>query len=554
MNTTTATTQVNGTLFASMIRGGASNLNRNRVIVNELNVFPIPDGDTGDNMLMTIRSGSDAVNAEGSSSVGNAAATAAQGMLLGARGNSGVILSRIFAGISRGLENVEAADVKTFSRALLCGVEEAYGAVSVPVEGTILTVYRDAVNYANSRIRSGSTLESYLADLVMELRSALDRTPDQLPVLKEAGVVDSGGAGFVFIAEGMQQAVNGTAGEDLPSAAPAKKGPDLSLFNRKSVLQFGYCTEFLLQLTDAKTDVDAFRVDDLTAWMEAHGGESIVAFAEGTVIKVHVHTMEPGVMLNHCQQYGEFLTMKIENMMLQHEESTVRNNYRPIEVRKHKRYGVVAVASGDGIRDSFFTVGVDEVVSGGQSMNPSAEEFLRAFDRINADTIFVFPNNGNILLTARQAAGLYDKAEIRVIPSRSIGEGYAAISMMELSGEPEDIEATCAEVMANVVTGGVSRAVRDTVKDGVTVVKDDYIGFRGDTILVDAGTPEEAVRSLAGQLGAEDHDVMLLIAGDTVPAETLAALAEEFTDACPMTEVIPIAGGMPVYQYLLVLE
>ena len=554
MNTTTATTQVNGTLFASMIRGGASNLNRNRVIVNELNVFPIPDGDTGDNMLMTIRSGSDAVNAKGSSSVGNAAATAAQGMLLGARGNSGVILSRIFAGISRGLENVEAADVKTFSRALLCGVEEAYGAVSVPVEGTILTVYRDAVNYANSRIRSGSTLESYLADLVMELRSALDRTPDQLPVLKEAGVVDSGGAGFVFIAEGMQQAVNGTAGEDLPSAAPAKKGPDLSLFNRKSVLQFGYCTEFLLQLTDAKTDVDAFRVDDLTAWMEAHGGESIVAFAEGTVIKVHVHTMEPGVMLNHCQQYGEFLTMKIENMMLQHEESTVRNNYRPIEVRKHKRYGVVAVASGDGIRDSFFTVGVDEVVSGGQSMNPSAEEFLRAFDRINADTIFVFPNNGNILLTARQAAGLYDKAEIRVIPSRSIGEGYAAISMMELSGEPEDIEATCAEVMANVVTGGVSRAVRDTVKDGVTVVKDDYIGFRGDTILVDAGTPEEAVRSLAGQLGAEDHDVMLLIAGDTVPAETLAALAEEFTDACPMTEVIPIAGGMPVYQYLLVLE
>lgn len=552
MNTIT----MNGALFARMVRNGAANLYKNRAIVNDLNVFPIPDGDTGDNMYMTVDAGSAAVKDIKELSLEEMSAKVSKGMLLGARGNSGVILSRIFAGIAKGFSGNGVADVKAVAKAFADGVTEAYGAVAVPVEGTILTVYRDAVEYAGALLREDSTLEEYFDHFMEELRRSLDRTPDLLEVLKEAGVVDSGGAGFVYIAEGMKLALDGTelaSGEEKDETA-ASSAIDVSSFTKDSILEFGYCTEFLLRLQSSKTDVDAFDENELKEYL-GRIGESVVAVKEDSIVKVHVHTMHPGEVLDHCQKYGEFLTMKIENMMLQHHAKIAQSRVEIKTQKPHKPYGIVTVASGDGIKETFTSLGVDVVIDGGQSMNPSAEAFVEAFESINADTILVFPNNSNIILTAKQAAALYGKSDVRVIANKTIGEGYAAISMLDTSsGDTEAILAEIEEVIASVVTGTVSRASRDTEKDGVAVHNGDYIGFVGDTIYVDSPSANDAALSLAKALGAGDYDVMLLICGKDPTPEAAEKLFDELKKNYKRTEVIMIDGGQPVFDYLMILE
>ncbi len=548
------TQHISGELFANMIRSGAANLAANRKTVNDLNVFPIPDGDTGDNMYMTMDSGATELTA-GAGALGDIAAAAAKGMLLGARGNSGVILSRIFAGISHSLDGVDQADIATFSRAFQRGVEEAYRAVSVPVEGTILTVYREAVAYAAGRLREGSTAEEYFDDFMNELHRSLERTPELLDVLKDAGVVDSGGAGFIYIAEGMRQALDGAAFVPAGAQAPQKAaGPDLSLFTEDSELTYGYCTEFLLRLQRSKVDLEHFDLREITDYLN-DAGESVVCFRDGSVVKVHVHTKTPGEILNRMQRWGEFLTLKIENMTLQHSETKVRNSYVPPKRRPHKAYGIVAVAAGEGMRSTFLELGCDEVVSGGQSMNPSAEDFLEAFSRINADVLLVFPNNGNVVLAARQAAQLYEGAEVRVVETKTIGEGYAAISMLDTScGDTEAILDSLREIIDGVVTGHVSPASREALMDGVSVRPGDFIGFARDRIYVDDPDRASAVLRLAEALEAGRFDILLLVAGqDAPPAEAealLAALKKQF----PRLEVILQQGDQPVYDYILILE
>ena len=550
---------LSGPLFFEMVRGGAGRLANNRAVVNDLNVFPIPDGDTGDNMYMTIDSGAGAVKSGEKYDLNSVSEQIARGMLLGARGNSGVILSRIFAGIAKGFEGVESADVRTLGEALEHGVKEAYGAVSQPVEGTILTVFREAVSYANGRIGEDTDLLRYFEDFTGELQRSLLRTPELLSVLKEAGVVDSGGAGLVYIAEGMKNVLNGEIEEGQMEAAPqsGKKAPDFSKFNEDSVLEFGYCTEFLLQLQRAKTDVDHFDVAGLTDWLNGIG-DSVVCFAEGSVIKVHVHTTEPGVVLNHCQEFGEFLTLKIENMTLQHSEAKIENRYTPempALKRARKKFGIAAVANGEGVKETFRSSGVDYVVEGGQSMNPSTEDFLRAFDEINADTIFVFPNNGNVILTAKQAAELYDKSDVRVIGTKDIGQGYAGVSMLDSSiGDADEMVREVEEVISQVVTGGVSKAVRDTEKDGVAIVKGDYLGFVGDTVYTDQKTAFDAAIELTEKLDAGKRDVMFLICGADAPENEARGLYDELSKRFRRTEIIMIDGGQPIYDYLIVLE
>lgn len=551
------TSKLSGVLFASMIKGGAKNLSNNKEIVNELNVFPIPDGDTGDNMSMTIDSGFAALSGVSENeSLDKISSSAAKGMLLGARGNSGVILSRIFAGIAKGFLGVETADVKLLGDAFMNGVEEAYGAVSVPVEGTILTVYKDAVEYANSKITDTTTLESYFDLFIDELRRSLDRTPSLLAVLREAGVVDSGGAGFVYIAEGMKRALDGEIIDDEARAEDhdAHAKVDISSFNADSELKYGYCTEFLLQLLNSKTDPSKFDIDELIKYLN-EVGDSVVAFLDGTIVKVHVHTLNPGNVLNHCQQYGEFLTLKIENMTLQHNETIIRNRFDSVKKNPHKKYAIVSVASGEGIKNTFLSLGTDIVVDGNQSMNPSAEAFIKAFEEIDAETIFVFPNNGNIILTAKQAADLYTKADVRVIPSKTIGEGYSAISMMDTSsGDTDAIIADAIEAIEGVVTGLVSKAVRDTEKDGVSVRKGDYIGFVGDTIYIDDKDRNDAAIALAEKLDAGKYDVALLICGADVDPEESQTLYKLFSEKYKRTEFIMIDGGQPVFDYILILE
>ena len=540
-----------------MVMGGSNNLYANKGIVNDLNVFPIPDGDTGDNMFMTINSGVGAIDGKADGKpLGDVASAISKGMLLGARGNSGVILSRIFAGISNGLGGAETADVDLVGQAFSAGVKEAYGAVSVPVEGTILTVYRDAVEYANSKLAPERTLEEYFTDLTQELRASLERTPDLLAVLKEAGVVDSGGAGFVYIAEGMQDALLGkNADRAAGEASPSAKAVDISLFDENSVLEFGYCTEFLLRLQNAKTDIENFDIDGFIAYLNSVGN-SVVAFRDGSIVKVHVHTMDPGQVLTYCRRYGEFLTVKIENMTLQHNETTVQNRYDPKKSLPHKKYGIVAVAAGDGIKETFSALGCDAVVDGGQSMNPSAEDFLRAFDSMNADTILVFPNNGNIIMTAKQAASLYDKAAVAVIETRSVGEGYAAISMLDLNCDTaEEIAEQAKEAIDGVVTATVCRAIRDTEKDGVSVKSGDYIGFSDDDVIYsDSPSAPEALLDLAESLDAGDHDIIMVISGKDAKESDAADIYNKLKAKYKYADVIMIDGGQPIYDYMMILE
>ncbi len=546
---------LDGKLYAEMVRNGAANLNRNREEVNDLNVFPVPDGDTGDNMYLTIDSGNHAVGDCEEIVLSDVSKKIANGMLMGARGNSGVILSRIFSGIAKSLSDSTSADVRTFGKALEDAIAEAYSAVSKPVEGTILSVYRDAVHYANGQIGNDTSFESYFVYFVKELRESLKRTPELLQVLKEAGVVDSGGAGFVYIAEGMQKALNGEK-IDAGSAgkpAPQQEAIDFDAFTEDSELTWGYCTEFLLRLQRSKVDLETFDVGELSDWLN-EVGNSVVCFREGTVVKVHVHVMDPGEVLSHVRRYGEFLKLKIENMSLQHNETEL-TGHTPGKVQKHKKYGVVTVANGPGIVKLFRELGADEVVSGGQSMNPPAESFVTAFDRLNCDEIFVLPNNKNIVMTAEQAAEIYDKKPVHVIPTRDVGQGYAVLSMMDTTlPTHEEVEKEARENYEGVTTGFVSKATRDTKLDGIEIREADYIGFTDGKIYVDDGDADSAAKILAAKLSMGHYDVALILRGADATKERAEALTEALQAEYPDTEIILLDGDQPIYPYIMVLE
>ena len=382
---------VDGAVFERLVLSGAANLKAHARTVDELNVFPIPDGDTGENMCMTICGGLDGMKKVESNSVEEKAKALSDGMLLNARGNSGVILSQLFRGMAEGFAGVERATLYDVAQALDRGVECAYGAVVNPVEGTILTVAREASEYARSRISEGSTLESFAFDYFTEAKASLKRTPELLAVLKEAGVTDSGGAGLMYIAEGTLSAARGADIVDESSEQAKKIDLDFDKFTENSVMEFGYCTEILLRLQRAKTNLDMFTPQIFIDYLTAIGGDSIVAFVTGTVLKVHVHTMTPWKVLEFAQRYGEFLTVKIENMTLQHNETTVvKDGERLIDdddlrvEKPRKKFGLVTVATGNGLISAFKECGADVVIDGGQGKNPSTDDFIKAFEQTNA--------------------------------------------------------------------------------------------------------------------------------------------------------------------------
>lgn len=534
------TTKIDAGNYVRMVGAGTSYLNDNRKVVNDLNVFPIPDGDTGDNMYMTINAGWNA--AEIHSSIAETAQTVSRGMLLGARGNSGVILSRIFAGISKGLTGVDEADLDAFKKAMRSGVEESYKAVSNPVEGTILTVFKDSVRAAEC---CDGTFEEYFKLLCEESEKSLARTPALLDVLARAGVVDSGGAGLVHILSGMRASLDPEASWDEGSVKDETKALDLSLFNEDSVLEYGYCTEFLLRLQRSKVDVDVFDASEIIDYLNSVG-ESVVAFREGTIVKAHVHTMTPGEILNHCQRWGEFLTIKIENMTLQHHESHKYTAKLP-----HKKAAVVTVASGEGLVGMLKDTGADFVIEGGQTMNPSASDFIAAFDQVNADIIYVLPNNSNIILTANQAAGMYADSKVIVLPTKSIGAGYTVLGSIDFTNTAADeVPQMAQEIIDATVTGMVSRAVRDTdqAREG------EYIGFVKDDILCSSSDRVDALSKLCSSLDAASSDVIIVIAGADV-SETDAARAESvLSEAFPLAEIAMVPGGQPVFDFIVIIQ
>ena len=529
---------LDGTQYLNLVRGGAARLGAHRKAINDLNVFPIPDGDTGDNMYMTMEAGCRAA----AGGLGQTAAAVSQGMLTGARGNSGVILSRIFAGIAQGLAAQAETDIAGFEKAMASGVESAYKAVAEPVEGTILTVLREGVQAA-----AGSrNFDEYFDRILPAMDRSLQHTPELLDVLKKAGVVDSGGAGLLYVMEGMRAALHGESEAfepDSQSAAGARP-VDLSAFTEDSVLEFGYCTEFLLRLQRSKVDLENFDERVIADWLSAHG-DSLVFFRQGTIIKVPVHTFHPGEILNHCQQYGEFLTLKIENMTLQHHENHMDERFHV----GGKALGVVAVAAGERMQQLFRELGADEVIAGGQTMNPPVQAFLEAFDRIGAETVIVLPDNGNIILTARQAAEMYGKSRIEVIPTHSPAEGYFALANLDVSLPVDELVPALNEAIGETVTGSVSRAIRDSAA-GAT---GDYLGLSGKEIL--CGSPErlQALRELARKLDAGSHDIAIVFQGADVPADEAAAAVDALTREFPRTETTLIEGGQPVYDYILLL-
>jgi DAK2 domain fusion protein YloV len=553
-----------GLLLAKMAFGGAARLRSNADEVNKLNVFPVPDGDTGDNMRMTVESGIAAIENLDSDDLSEVMKVLSHGMLLGARGNSGVILSQFFAGISKGLTGTKKADPTILGHALELGVKQAYTSVMTPTEGTILTVAREAVEYAVERITPQSTLRSFFADLVGEMHDSVERTPEILSVLKEAGVVDSGGAGLFYIMDGFNRVLNGEeVAQDSPATMTAQKaGPNLAAFGPDSVMTYGYCTEMLVQLQNSKTDIDAFDVEALKEFL-SQIGDSVVAFKTDSIVKLHVHTFTPEKVLAHCRTFGEMLTVKIENMTLQHTESTdevsmVLEPETPAEEipTETKRYGVVAVSNGDGVEALFKELGTDVVVQGGQTQNPSTNDFLDAFRHVYAEHIFVFPNNSNIIMAASQAASLYEQATVHVIPSKNIGTGYVGISSIDFENpDPEAVIEQIKSAMGNVVAGYVSPSIRDADMNGVHIVKGDTIGIIEKEIVVSEADRMTAATKLAVKLMEYPDKFMLSIfCGKDATDADRETLSSNLEEACPSAEVYFIEGGQDIYPFIFVAE
>ncbi len=565
--------------FRKAVLGGAANLRNHAGEVNNLNVFPVPDGDTGDNMRMTIEGGIDSIISTENDelSLGEAASNVAHGMLIGARGNSGVILSQLFDGIAAGLKNCDKADVKTVGAALSLGVKQAYRAVLTPTEGTILTVARESVEYAVSRINERSTLASLFGDLLSEMGESLKRTPDMLNVLKQAGVVDSGGAGLYYITEGMVMSFGGDLSKAVPDYSreagvsgdekgvkrlTSVSGANYSAFTEDSEMVYGYCTELLLQLQKKKVDIPSFDIGVIRDFLNGVG-DSVVAVMNGSIVKIHVHTMTPEKVLGFCRQYGEFLNVKIENMTLQHSEIADYSEGEKADVTaeavapgERKKYGVAAVVSGEGLERLFRELGADCIIHGGQTNNPSTAEFLEAFAKINAEHIFVFPNNKNIILTANQAAANYPEAEVHVIGSRDIGMGYAGLSCADFSlGSADEVLSGIEAAMGNVATGFVSTATRDVVMDGVEVKKGDCICFI-DKWLV--GAEKDGLSSavmLCDCLLSEGERFMLTIfTGKDADEGKNGILEEMVREKHPDVEIYFASGGQGVYEYIVMAE
>ncbi len=554
---------IGGALLRKMAFGGAKQLGTNAEEVNRLNIFPVPDGDTGDNMRMTIESGIAAIENIDSDDLAEVMKALSHGMLLGARGNSGVILSQFFAGTAKGLDKEEKADAQTFGKALKMGVKQAYSSVMTPTEGTILTVAREAVEYAVSRLTPESTIRSLFADLVKEMHASLDRTPEILSVLKEAGVVDSGGAGLLYIMDGFNRVLNGEEIEgEVNLGASSKQAAAVNIFDfgPDSVMEFGYCTECLLRLQNAKTDIEAFDVEELKNFL-ASLGDSIVAFKNDSIVKLHVHTFTPEKVLEYCRQFGEFLTIKIENMSVQHSESSDKEDAPESEApaqndEPKKPYGMVAVSNGPGVDALFTDLGVDCIVEGGQTQNPSTNDFLDAFAKVSAEHIFVFPNNGNIFMAASQAADLWDKAEVHVIPSKNIGMGYVAMSSADLSGD--DVEAIIAgmnEAMTHVTTGYISPSIRDADMNGVHINEGDTIGIIDKEIVLSEKERMDAAHALASKLLDMPEKFMLTVFVGADATEDESGELERFiSEKYPDAEIYFIDGGQDIYPFIFVAE
>ncbi|MDI2589294.1 DAK2 domain-containing protein [Psychrobacillus sp. NEAU-3TGS] len=548
---------INGIQFADMVKMGAHHLFQNADYVDALNVFPVPDGDTGTNMNLSMTSGAKETAAHTGEHVGKTAQALSKGLLMGARGNSGVILSQLFRGFGKSVESYDTLNAKQFAQALNYGVETAYKAVMKPVEGTILTVAKDAAKKAVEVSETEDDIRTLMAEVVEEAKQSLNRTPDLLPVLKEVGVVDSGGQGLVFVYEGFLASLRGEA---LPEKTVANSMDDLvSAEHHKSVqgfmdtadIEFGFCTEFMVRLEEGKKAFDEtqFR-NDLSAF-----GDSLLVISDEEVAKIHIHSETPGDVLTYGQQYGDLIKIKIENMREQHSEIVGDDFAKEAPSKKQEvhPYAVVTVAMGSGVSDLLKSLGASAVIEGGQTMNPSTEDIVKAIEAVGAERVLILPNNKNIVMAAEQAAEVLG-IEAAVVPTKTIPQGMAAILAFNPQATVEENQKNMTNAFAHVKTGQVTFAVRDTSIDGVEIKKDDFMALAEGKIILSNPSREESATSLAKALIDEDAEIVTIIYGEEVSEEEANAFATFIEEQYEDVEVEVYNGKQPLYPYILSVE
>lgn len=544
---------INGAKMKQMIISGTNNLYNHYPEIDALNVFPVPDGDTGTNMNLTMASGAKEVQNRNDEGVYAIAKAFSKGLLMGARGNSGVILSQIFRGFAQALDGKETIDVKELSDAFMNGKDVAYKAVMRPVEGTILTVIREAATALHDNLSEVSTIEKAFELLLAEARASLERTPELLPVLKQVGVVDSGGAGLIKILEGFQAAIKGKMIErDQASAFEESNKPEMAGANVQGE-EFGYCTEFIMRLAkENEEDKKPFAEARFSNWLNAHGN-SLVVVRDEDLVKVHVHTLTPGNILNYAQQYGEFVKLKIENMTEQHTKLTEEKASEPAKVEE-KEFAIIAVAAGSGIEEMFKELRADYIVSGGQTMNPATEDFVKVIKECHAKNVFILPNNSNIILAASQACEVCDSVNARVIPSKSIPQGLVACMMFNPEASADENYEEMCEALNNVTTGQVTFAIKDTVIDGVDIIKDQFMGMKNKEIVCCHEDKFLTAKELIESMLDEMSSIVTIIYGEDVSDEDMNAFAEAFIAEHEDLDVDVRKGNQPVYSFIIGVE
>jgi len=553
------TTSIDGNLLKIMLESAALMLEENKEEVNSLNVFPVPDGDTGTNMLLTIKSALKQGLQVDENNASKVALAASQGSLMGARGNSGVILSQLFRGLASGIGENEKIDSRIMAEALKRAADTAYKAVMKPTEGTILTVARECGERAMEIYDLHEDLADLMEGVIKHGNDVLKKTPDMLPVLKQAGVVDAGGKGLIYIFSGALQALKGETVVTVPridKISPIKEAPKRREYIETDDIKFGYCTEFMINTING--DAESFR-DELAIF-----GDSLLVVGGEGLIKVHVHTNNPGQVLEKALLIGELSDIKIDNMRYQHEEVLLKDELNLIrdnpEVGQNiektiekQKYSVIAISVGEGIDRLFKDLNVDVLVPGGQTMNPSTEDIISAIDKTNGDHVIILPNNSNIILAAQQAKTLSDRSII-VIPTKTIPQGIAALLAMDPEKDPEYNVDIMSEAIKNVITGQVTFAVRDTEFNGTEISKGDIIGLSDKDILSTGTDINEVSKKLIDKLMDEDMSIITLMYGDDISEETANELADLLTESYPDIDIEVIHGGQPLYYYIFAIE
>lgn len=542
--------------FRKMLNEGAEHLSRSVDAINALNVFPVPDGDTGTNMNLTMSSGIKELEKNTSGRVGESAEAFSKGLLMGARGNSGVILSQLFRGFSKAVVGKKTLNAQDFGAALEAGVDNAYKAVIKPVEGTILTVAKDAAKRARQTARKTDDIVFLIEETVQAAQTSLKRTPELLNVLKEVGVVDSGGQGLVAIYEGFLGGLTGKAAPEYDESKSKMKEMISAVHHKKAQLQmrtedikYGYCTEFMVKFKkNAAFDEESFR-EKL-----AEHGDSLLVVSDPELVKVHIHTEKPGDMLSLGQQYGELVNMKIDNMRSQHREILTENKAETVNhTEKPKGYAIVAVAAGSGLAELFESMGTETVIEGGQTMNPSIEDIVDAIERTGAETVFILPNNGNVVMAAQQAIEVGDRKAI-VIPTKTIPQGLSALIAFNPEADDETNEKQMKASAEQVKSGLVTFAVRDTKKDGLDIKEGDFIALTNGEIVAADEQQFDVVTQLLEDIVSEDDGIVTIIYGSDGDEEEAGQLADFVETRFPSIEVEVHNGGQPVYSYIISVE